>query len=77
MFFEYSYSQLNVDYYLNQGRWQLSKEKYKEAIQAQIEADKFSTQKNIVGGGKLQFEIDLDPNKKLNNHQYNNSLRCF
>jgi tetratricopeptide (TPR) repeat protein len=32
LFFEYSYSQLNVDYYLNQGRWQLSKDKYKEAI---------------------------------------------
>lgn len=46
---------------------EVATEKYKEAIQAQIEADKFSTQKNIVGGGKLQFEIDLDPNKKLNN----------
>jgi tetratricopeptide (TPR) repeat protein len=32
LIFEYSYSQLNVDYYLNQGRWQLSKDKYKEAI---------------------------------------------
>ena len=28
-----SFSQLNVDYYLNQGRWQLSKENYKEAIE--------------------------------------------
>jgi len=27
------FSQLNVDYYLNQGRWQLGKEKYKEAIE--------------------------------------------
>jgi len=32
LFFEYSYSQLNADYYINQGRWQLSKEKFKEAI---------------------------------------------